>query len=133
MKRNGARQNVGFITSIFLLALLVVVSGCEQQHKIAGDYRFEQFEDRYYLHKRGLDDSQDGGSFIGGVVLRLGWSGKYIVAERHSFYGGDPDGWMIIVVQTGVTTGPFTETDLRQHLEIRGIQFYEVNEAWKRL
>ena len=63
----------------------------------------------------------------------MGWNSKYIVAERHSFYGGDPDGSMIIDVQTGVMTGPFNETDLRQHSEIQGIQFYEVSEAWKRL
>jgi len=123
------------LTSILMLSLFVVVSGCEQQHTIAGDYRLEQFEDgqTYYLHKRGHDDSADGGSIIGGIVLRLGWSSRYIVAERHSIYRGDPDGWMIIDVQTGAMTGPFTETDLRKHSEVSGIQIYEVSESWKRL
>jgi len=123
------------LTYILMLSLLVVVSGCGQYPTIAGDYQLEQFEDgqTYYLHKRGHDDSADGGSIIGGTVLRLGWSSRFIVAERHSIYRGDPDGWMIIDVQTGAMTGPFTETDLRKHSEVSGIQIYEVSEAWKRL
>jgi hypothetical protein len=112
------------LTYILMVSLVFVVLGCEQQHTIAGDYRLEQFEDghKYYLHKRGHDDSPDGGSIIGGIVLRLGWNSRYIVAERHSIYSGDPDGWMIIDVQAGVMTGPFSETDLRKHSEVQGIQ-----------
>lgn len=123
------------LISVLSLSLLTIVTGCEQQHTIAGDYRLEQFEDgkTYYLHKRGHDDSADGGSIIGGVVLRLGWSSRYIVAERHSIYRGDADGWMIIDVQSGAMTGPFTEADLRKRPEAEGIQIYEVSEAWKRL
>jgi hypothetical protein len=118
-----------------LLLLALFVAGCEQQHTIAGDYRLEQFEDgkTYYLHKRGHDDSSEGGSIIGGIVLQLGWSSRFIVAERHSFYSGDADGWMIIDVQSGAMTGPFTEADLQKHSEVQGIQRYDVSEAWKRL
>ena len=122
--------------SFFLaLSLLAVLSGCKQQHTIAGDYRLEQFEDghTYYLHKLGHDDSADGGSIIGGTVLQLGWNSRFIVAERHSIYRGDPDGWMIINVQTGSMSGPFTEADLRKHSEASDIRIYEVSEAWKRL
>jgi len=123
------------LTSILALSLLVAASGCERQHTIVGDFRLEQFEDgqTYYIHKRGQDDSPEGGSIIGGTVLKLGWSSKYIVAERHSIYRGDPDGWMIIDAQTGVITGPFTDEDFRKHPEAQGIQIYEVSEAWKRL
>ena len=119
-----------------LLPLLVLlISGCEQQHTIAGDYRLEQFEDgkTYYLHKRGHDDSPEGGSIIGGIVLRLGWSSRYILAERHSIYRGDPDGWMIIDVQSGAMTGPFAYTEFLARPEAHGIQVYQVDEAWKRL
>jgi len=122
-----------------LLLFAVGVSGCfpgdGNQRTIVGDYRLHQWEDgaTYYLHKRGHDDSADGGSIIGGIVLHLGWSSRYIVAERHSIYRGDPDGWMIIDVKTGAMTGPFTETDLRMHSEVSGIQIYEVSEAWKKL
>src|SRR5882724_4858840 len=72
------RLHMRLLTSILMLSVLVVVSGCKQQHTIAGDYRLEQFEDgqTYYLHKCGHDDSADGGSIIGGTVLRLGWSSR---------------------------------------------------------
>ena len=59
---------------IAFLLLMILVSGCGQQHTIAGDYRLEQFEDgkTYYMHKRGQDDSSEGGSIIGGTVLQIG-------------------------------------------------------------
>src|SRR5436190_3717964 len=103
-----------------LVLLVLLISGCEQRHTVAGDYRLEQFEDgkTYYLHKRGHDDSPEGGSIIGGIALRLGWSSRFIVAERHSIYRGDADGWMIIDVQSGAMTGPFTEADLQKHSEV---------------
>ena len=130
-----ARLHMRLLTFILMLSLFAVVAGCEQQHTIAGDYRLEQFKDgqTFYLHKRGHDDSADGGSIIGGIVLQLGWSSRFIVAERHSIYRGDPDGWMIIDVKTGAMTGPFTESELRKRSEVSGIQIYEVSEAWKRL
>jgi hypothetical protein len=123
------------IPSFLMLFVVISMSGCKQQHTVAGDYRLEQWEDgkTYYLHKRGHDDSSEGGSVIGGIVLRLGWSSRYILAERQSIYRGDADGWMIIDVQSGVMTGPFTEAVLRTHLEAQGIQTFEVNEAWKKL
>lgn len=118
-----------------LLLLLLGLSGCEQQHTIAGDYRLEQFEDgqTYYLHKRGQDDSSNGGSIIGGIVLRLGWSSRYIVAERQSIYRGDLDGWMIIDVQSGAMNGPFIEAEFRARPEAQGIQIFQVSEVWKKL
>jgi len=129
------RKNMRLLPSIWMLLLVVALSGCEQQHKIAGDYRLEQFEDgeTYYLHKRGHDDSSEGGSIIGGTVLRLGWNSRYIVAERHSIYRGDADGWMIIDVQSGAMLGPFNEADLHTNSEVQGIQIFEVSEAWKKL
>jgi len=62
------------LTSILVLSLLVVPPGCKQQHKVAEDFRLEQFEDghTYYLHRLGYDDSSEGGSIIGGVVVQLG-------------------------------------------------------------
>jgi len=97
----------------FLLLLLTVMSGCfpgdGQQRTIVGDYRLHQWEDdkTYYLHKRGQDDSSQGGSIIGGTVLQIGWNNHYIVAKRYSIYRGDADGWMIIDTQSGAISGPF--------------------------
>jgi hypothetical protein len=121
------------IPLLCLVALLV--TGCENDRTVAGAFRLELFEDgtTYYLHKRGHDDSSQGGSIIGGTVLSLGWSSRYIVAERHSIYRGDPDGWMIIDVQSGGMNGPFTETEFRARPEAHGIRVYQVSEAWKKL
>ena len=126
---------IGIIGSLVLvfIAILFVFGGWER--KVVGKYRLEQFEDfkTYYLHKAGQDDSAEGGSIIGGIVLRIGWSSRYIVAERHSIYRGDPDGWMIIDVESGKISGPFTETAFQARPESKGIQIYEASEAWKRL
>lgn len=127
------RMNARVIPLLLLLALFM--AGCGSERTVAGAFRLEQWEDgqKYYLHKRGHDDSSEGGSIIGGIVLRLGWSGRYIVAERHSIYRGDADGWMIIDVQSGAISGPFTETQFRVRPEAQGIQIYEASEAWKKL
>lgn len=87
----------------------------------------------YYLHKRGHDDSKDGGSIIGAAVVRIGWSSGHILAQRHSIYRGDPDGWMVIDVQTEKITGPFSDAELQVHPEALGIATFPVNEAWRRL
>jgi hypothetical protein len=118
---------------VLAVAALFIFGG--QERTVVGDYRLEQWEDfkTYYLHKRGLDDSSQGGSFIGGIVLRIGWSSRYILAERHSFFRGDPDGWMIVDVETGNVTGPFTETEFQARPESVGVQIYGAAEAWKRL
>jgi hypothetical protein len=80
-----------------------------------------------------LDDSLQGGSFIGGIVLRIGWNSRYVVAERYSFARGDPDGWMIIDVKTGGMTGPFPESEIEARPELQSIQIYGAAEAWKKL
>jgi hypothetical protein len=127
------------IIPIFLLLLVIVMSGCfpgdGQQRTIVGDYRLHQWEDgqTYYLHKRGQDDSPQGGSIIGGTVLRIGWNNHYIVAERHSIYRGDADGWMIIDVPLDAISGPFSDANFRARPEARGIQIFDASEAWKRL
>lgn len=121
------------IPLLYLVGLFL--TGCGNERTVAGAFRLELFEDgtTYYLHKRGHDDSKDGGSIIGGTVVRIGWSSGYILAQRHSIYRGDPEGWMIIDVQTGKITGPFSDAELQEHSEARGITTFPVSEAWRRL
>ena len=120
---------------LLLLCLTLFMTGCGNERLVAGDFRLELFEDgkTYYLHKKGQDDSSEGGSIIGGIVLRIGWSKRFIVAERHSIYRGDPDGWMVIDAQSGAISGPFAEIELRAKPEAQGLQIYDVDEAWKKL
>jgi hypothetical protein len=126
-----------YLVTAFSLLIVFLISGCfpgdGQQRTIVGDYRLHQWEDgqTYYLHKRGQDDSAQGGSIIGGTVVRIGWSSRYILVERHSIYRGDPDGWIIIDVQSGTMSGPFAEADLQAHPESKDIKIYGASEAWK--
>jgi hypothetical protein len=125
------------ILTLFGAALLC--SGCfpggGKERKLAGDFRLERWEDgtTYYLHRRGHDDSKEGGSIIGGTVVRIGWSSRYILAQRYSIFRGDPDGWMIIDVQSGSMTGPFTDAQFQTRPEPAGITTLPVAEAWRRL
>lgn len=119
-----------------LLCLIApLLAGCANERTVAGAFRLELSEDgtTYYLHKRGHDDSKDGGSIIGAAVVRIGWSSGHILAQRHSIYRGDPDGWMVIDVQTEKITGPFSDAELQVHPEALGIATFPVNEAWRRL
>ena len=95
----------------------------------------EQFHENnmFYLHKDGVDDSKMGGSILEGVVLKIGWNERFIVAERHSFSRGDPDAWMIIDVRSATIAGPFKESELRARAEVRGIEILPVSEAWEKL
>lgn len=122
-------------SAALLLCTVCLLSGCGNEHTVAGPFRLEQWEDgkKYYLHKQGYDDSHEGGSILGGITLRLGWNSRFIVAKRYSFYRGDPDGWMIIDIKSSLIRGPYTDEELRLHLEVQDITTYEVNEAWKKL
>jgi hypothetical protein len=127
------------VRTLLVTFLCFTFAGCfpwgGNRRTIAGDFRLEQSEDgtSFYLHKRGRDDSAEGGSIIGGTVVGLGWSSRYILAQRHSIFRGDPDGWMIIDVQAGAITGPFTEAELQSRAEVRDIKTYPVTEAWSKL
>jgi hypothetical protein len=104
------------------------------ERTVIGPYRLERFESGdYYLHKRGRDDSAIGGSIIEGIVQDIGWNGRFLVAKRHSFYAGDPDGWMIIDIASGEITGPFNEAEFKNRAECQGIQVYGAADAFKRL
>jgi len=126
------QRDLGSWLVVILLAGLLV--GCGHGRSIVGGYRLEQFENNhFYLHKDGVDDTKIGGSILEGIVLKIGWNERFIVAERYSFYRGDPDGWMIIDVRSGTITGPFKESELRARAEVRGIQTFPVSEAWEKL
>jgi hypothetical protein len=129
------RQACSFKQLALLFLLVPLLGGCNRGRTVVGGYRLEQFHENnnFYLHKDGVDDSKIGGSIIEGVVLNIGWNERFIVAERHSFYRGDPDGWMIIDVRSGTIAGPFKESELRARAEVRGMEIFPVSEAWEKL
>jgi hypothetical protein len=46
-------------------------------------------------------------------VEYLGWTDKEIFVKRRSTSGGDPDGWMVIDLQSDTVQGPFSEEVFR--------------------
>ena len=98
--------------------------------KVDGPYRLEQFESgSYYLQKAGAN--QDGGGCIDGVVVEIGWTNGFIFAKRHANFPSDGDGWMVIEVRTGKTTGPLSENNFRKRFPT--VRTLAPAEAWKKL
>lgn len=126
------------IVRLVALVLVVFAVACDQdplrmrERLVLGAYYLEQWEDgeTYYLVKP--QDQDNGGGVLGGTVVQLGWSGRYIVAERQANFRGDK-GWMIIDVTTGLISGPFSGDEIRTHAEVRGTPVLAAAEAWKRL
>jgi hypothetical protein len=116
--------------SLALLILLLSVLGCNQsQHTVAGPYRLEQFERKFYLEKAGV--TQTGGGCIEGTVEEIGWTNGFIFAKRYATCRGDPDGWMIIEVNKQSMTGPLTEPEFRR--KYPSVRTEDPNGAWKKL
>jgi len=104
--------------------------GCNQsQRKVAGPYRLEQFEGKFYLEKAGVTET--GGGCIEGTVEEIGWTKGIIFAKRHATYRGDLDGWMIIEVNKQSIIGPLTEPEFRH--KYPGVQTQNPGDAWKKL
>jgi hypothetical protein len=124
----------------FIFALIVIAcSACDQdlfhlrERQVLAGYELQQWEDskKFYLVKTGAKD--EGGGVIDGTVMRIGWNGRYIIADRKATFGGDKDGWMIIDTSTGTMTGPFSDVDLKSRPEARGISILSADQAWQRL
>jgi hypothetical protein len=124
---------VASIGVVLLLAVSALFTFGGWERTVVGKYRIQQWEDfeTYYLNKKGQEDS--GGGIIDGTVRRIGWSNHYIIVERHANYRGDPDGWMVIDVNTDKITGPITEAEFRARPELKDIPIYQASEAWKKL
>jgi len=113
-----------------LLLILLGVPGCNQsQRSVAGPYRLEVFESKFYLEKAGA--AETGGGCIEGTVEQIGWTNGFIFAKRYATYRGDPDGWMVIDVAKQSMVGPLPEAEFRQ--KYPGVQTLSPEEAWKKL
>jgi hypothetical protein len=121
------------------VTLLLVCSACDQdpfhqrERPVLAGYELQQWEDskKFYLIKSGEKDN--GGGVVDGTVTRIGWNGRYVVAERKANFGGDKDGWMIIDTSTGTVLGPFSDVDLKSRPEMYGISIMTADQAWHRL
>ena len=103
---------------------------------LPGGYRLVIFESSSYYIDRGGGGH---GGVLGGSISQLGWTDRYIVAWRESWWWhkvGDGVGWMIIDVASGTIEGPLSPEEFetrRRKKALHDIQIYTADEAWKRL
>jgi len=115
----------------------MLLTGCMDQdpfglskRTIVAPFNLKKFEgNMYFIQKNGHDE--DGGGIIAGHVLRIGWSKTLIFAKRYSTFRGDPDGWIIIDVQTQKIKGPLTDEAFSN--DYPNAVTMATEEAWKRL
>lgn len=127
------------IVRTLVLAAAALLAGCVDQdpfgassHGVMGGYALEKFESgEYYLLGRGTR-IEEGGA-LDGMVERIGWNERYILASRRSTPGGDPDGWMIVDVRTGAVSGPLTDAVMSADRRVRGIRPLPAFQAWEQL
>jgi hypothetical protein len=99
---------------------------------IAGDYYLAKGEGWFLLEDRSAGESK-GCGVIEGDVKELAWSKAWIVARRHSCAQGKQDGWMVIDVQKREISGPLSDDELAQRPELRELQRFSAQAAWKRI
>lgn len=122
-----------------VVVLVIAIVSCDQdpfhmrERTVLPGYELQQWENSrtYYLVKSGEKDN--GGGVLDGTVLRIGWNGRYVIAERKANFGGDKDGWMIVDTATKTITGPFSDAELKTRPEVRQIRVMNAGEAWRRL
>ena len=125
------------LLSVFFLPLFL--ASCDQDpfhqnsRKIAGVYYLQRWEDgkTYYIDKKNGDGN--GGGAIGGIALKIGWNANYILALRKATYQGDVDGWMLIDTKKQSVIGPLSEAAIANNPELKSIEVYSPQDAWKKL
>jgi hypothetical protein len=122
--------------TVFAAALLSGVVGCSDTKPLHGNYRLERWEDNKTFYLQGPAGSHvdgHGGGLVGGMVLRLAWNDKLIGVERFSTFRGDPDGWMIIDIESGKISGPISTADFEAIRIKYRLQVKEAGQAWNEL
>jgi len=119
---------------ISIIAIFVAFAGCSDTNTLPGGYKLERWEDGVTFYITGPDNSnQDGGGAIEGTVQRIAWNSKLIFAERYSTFRGDPDGWMIIDVESKEVSGPISDVEVEGLIKSHNLQVKTAQEAWSAL
>jgi len=137
-------KNLNIVFYTILSFILFCLSSCifdgGRANKIVDNYSLHRWEDGYtfYIVSNKWGEPDDGwglGGLIKGTVQKIGWNEDYIFVERKAHFGGDPDGWMIIDVNTNKITGPFTDEEFKDKqqklIEDKTVKIYDPAEAWK--
>lgn len=121
---------------LMLLCSAGTTVACDQdpfgqtERTVAGRYSLNRWESgAYYLDDR--DAPQSGSGAIDGVVKRLGWNRRWILAERSGLTGDD--GWMVVDVANKRVAGPFPLEAIKKRPELASLVTYRADSAWDHL
>jgi hypothetical protein len=125
------------LRSIAICVAVMVVVGCIDQDpfgfnrkSLVGSYSLERAEDGSY--RVVVPGQEDGGGVLEGTVEELAWSSDVILARRRATFRGDPDGWMVIEVATGVIRGPLSGDEVRADPKLAKMAPEDPTNVWKR-
>ena len=123
-------------TKILILSLLLItIVGCMDQDPfgfsektIAGDFYIKQWEDgkTFLLGEKGKTDSG-----YTDKIIKIGWNKNYILVwvERHN----KNIKWLIIDISSNKISGPFNDEEIKNKLELIGIEAIDAGQAWEQL
>jgi hypothetical protein len=85
-------------------------SGCRDIGQSGYSLCQDEGESLYYLQRRG--EGISGGGVLEGTVQTIGWNSNVIIAGRQATFRGDPDGLMVLEVNSGRLAGPVDPDEL---------------------
>jgi hypothetical protein len=122
--------------------LLAGCGGARKSRVVAGNYCLDEMFGGDHYNLTGcsilakLKGRTDNGP-LDGIVEKLGWDRRFIIAWRHALSRNEPDGWVVLDT-VAETMGPvLSEQGLAQRLkespELAAIKVHPVREAWNLL
>jgi hypothetical protein len=128
-----------FFFLIFLGSTFISLTACDQDpfglacRKVDGaGYTLCRWEDgkTYYLESV-AGPPKDGGGVLDGIVERIGWNSRFVVAYRYATFRGDKDGWMVIDTGTHKIDGSIG--DAVEAARFPNLKPLDAAAAWQKL
>ena len=117
------------IASLVIVGLVAVRFFDPLSRRLAGGYRLNLFSEsgEYYVDEPGVRLTRGGGVFDG-TVEKVGWSDTLILARVTRIWGGDPNGWYVLDVETKIVRGPLTDQEINTDPFLARIECFECND-----
>ena len=127
------------INTTLLLLLFTSFSGCMDvdifgvnKKSITADYYLKRFEGksgyRYYLEGK-LNKTKGGGVFEG-IILKIGWNDRFLVADVKKLASIDVSGWYVLEFTTGAITGPLLASTIKTNTSYNSIELVDPSEIF---
>ena len=125
---------LALIGIMIVLVLSGVNTSFSARRTIGSDFRLTQWEDDQTYYLDDVTDTSAGNSgAIEGTILLIGWDRDFIVVKRRPMYQPNPDDWVTVDILTKTVSKSLTETDIAQKPELKKIEFFKPEVAWKKL